>query len=72
VAFSDGQMVYVRSSVSNDGYYLIDGAPSATVITLKNLDGSAPTFVEDTGDVITLQGGTRTLFFGNLNVEEIW
>jgi len=71
VAFSDGQMVYVRNSVSNDGYYLIDGAPTATVITLKNLDGTAPTFVEDTGDVITLQGGTRTLFFGNLNVEEI-
>jgi len=72
VAFADGQMVYIRNSDSDDGYYLIDGAPSATVITVKNLDGSAVSFTGSTSDVITLQGGTRSLFFGNLNVEEIW
>jgi len=72
VAFADGMMIYIRNSDSDDGYYLIDGAPSATVITVKNLDGSAVSFTGSTADVITLQGGTRTLYFGNLNVEEIW
>ena len=71
VAFAIGQMIKLRNSDSDDGYYLLT-AVAATTLTVKNLDGSAVSFTGSTTDVVTIQGGTRTLYFGNLNVEEIF
>jgi hypothetical protein len=70
VAFAVDQMLYIRNSVSDDGYYIIT-AVTTSQLTVKNLDGSAVSFTGSVADDVTLQGGERSLFFGSLNVEEI-
>jgi len=71
VAFAAGMMLKIRNSDSDDGYYIIVAVTAAT-ITVKNIDGSITTFTGSTSDVVTLQAGTKSNFFGSLNIEEIW
>lgn len=38
--FSDGQTIEISGSTSNDGFYLVSGAPTANSMTLTNLAGA--------------------------------
>lgn len=71
--FVAGQMMYVRNSDTNqnDGYYIITNVTS-TILTVEEIDGSTTSFTSETATAgVTLQAGTKSFFFGSINVAEI-